>query len=110
MRTMICCGSAADKGAFRTVQCGKFATDERGAAVGQATRLRRQAARAGLGQERVKGHVCVMTLGYSRRAWVEGYERKQMGALLAAHERAFRALRRSPGGLFVRPHTHGGQT
>ena len=66
--------------------------------------------RVRLGQERVKGHVCVMTLGYSRRAWVEGYERKQMGALLAAHERAFRALRRSPGGLFVRPHTHGGQT
>jgi Integrase core domain len=30
-----------------------------------------------------------MTLGYSRRAWVEGYEHEQMGSLLAAHEHAF---------------------
>lgn len=34
-------------------------------------------------------HVFVMTLGYSRRAWAEGYENERMSALLAAHERAF---------------------
>lgn len=35
-------------------------------------------------------HVFVMTLGYSRRAWVEGYENERMGSLLCAHEHAFR--------------------
>ncbi len=34
-------------------------------------------------------HIFVMTLGFSRRAWAEGYENEQMGALLAAHEHAF---------------------
>lgn len=34
-------------------------------------------------------HVFVLTLGYSRRAWAEGYENEQLGALLAAHEHAF---------------------
>jgi transposase len=34
-------------------------------------------------------HVFVMTLGYSRRAWAEGYENERMGSLLAAHEHAF---------------------
>jgi transposase len=34
-------------------------------------------------------HVFVMTLGYSRRAWAEGYENERLGALLAAHEHAF---------------------
>jgi transposase len=34
-------------------------------------------------------HVFVMTLGYSRRAWAEGYRNEQLGALLAAHEHAF---------------------
>lgn len=34
-------------------------------------------------------HVFVLTLGYSRRAWAEGYENEQMPALLAAHEHAF---------------------
>jgi transposase len=34
-------------------------------------------------------HVFMMTLGYSRRAWAEGYENEQLGALLAAHEHAF---------------------
>jgi transposase len=34
-------------------------------------------------------HVFVMTLGYSRRAWAEGYENERMGALLSAHEHAF---------------------
>ena len=34
-------------------------------------------------------HVFVLTLGYSRRAWAEGYENERMGSLLAAHEHAF---------------------
>jgi transposase len=34
-------------------------------------------------------HVFVMTLGYSRRAFAEGYENERMSALLAAHEHAF---------------------
>jgi transposase len=35
------------------------------------------------------GQVRVLTLGYSRRAWAEGYENEQLPALLAAHEHAF---------------------
>lgn len=34
-------------------------------------------------------HVFVLTLGYSRRAWAEGYENERLPALLAAHEHAF---------------------
>jgi transposase len=34
-------------------------------------------------------HVFVLTLGYSRRAWAEGYEHERMDSLLAAHEHAF---------------------
>jgi transposase len=34
-------------------------------------------------------HVFVMTLGYSRRAWAEGFENERMASLLAAHEHAF---------------------
>jgi transposase len=34
-------------------------------------------------------HVFVLTLGYSRRAWAEGYENERLDALLAAHEHAF---------------------
>lgn len=34
-------------------------------------------------------HVFVMTLGFSRRAWVEGYEHERIDSLLAAHEHAF---------------------
>lgn len=37
----------------------------------------------------VKVHIFVMTLGYSRRAWAEGYEHERMESLLAAHEHAF---------------------
>jgi hypothetical protein len=33
-------------------------------------------------------HVFVLTLGYSRRAWAEGYENEQLPALLSAHEHA----------------------
>jgi transposase len=39
--------------------------------------------------EPVEVHVFVMTLGYSRRAWAEGYRNERLGALLAAHEHAF---------------------
>lgn len=38
---------------------------------------------------RTKVHVFVMTLGYSRRAWAEGYENERRSSLLAAHEHAF---------------------
>ena len=41
------------------------------------------------GLERVKVHVLVMTLGYSRRAYAEGFLRERMPDLLAAHENAF---------------------
>lgn len=34
-------------------------------------------------------HVFVMTLGYSRRAYAEGYTNERMGSLLSAHEHAF---------------------
>jgi transposase len=34
-------------------------------------------------------HVFVLTLGYSRRAWAEGYENERLPSLLAAHEHAF---------------------
>ena len=34
-------------------------------------------------------HIFVLTLGYSRRAWAEGYANERMEALLAAHEHAF---------------------
>jgi transposase len=33
--------------------------------------------------------VFVLTLGYSRRAWAEGYENERLPSLLAAHEHAF---------------------
>jgi transposase len=34
-------------------------------------------------------HIFVMTLGYSRRAWVEGFVNERLSHLLAAHEHAF---------------------
>jgi transposase len=37
----------------------------------------------------VEVHVFVLTLGYSRRAWAEGYENERLSALLEAHEHAF---------------------
>ncbi len=46
-------------------------------------------ARVSLGGIRTTVHVFVMTLGYSRRAYAEGYADERMGALLAAHEHAF---------------------
>ena len=39
--------------------------------------------------EMVKVHIFVLTLGYSRRAWAEGYEHERMESLLSAHEHAF---------------------
>ena len=40
-------------------------------------------------RELAEVHIFVMTLGYSRRAWAEGYEHERMASLLAAHEHAF---------------------
>jgi len=34
-------------------------------------------------------HIFVLTLGYSRRAWAEGYEHERVESLLAAHENGF---------------------
>ncbi|MCB1898798.1 MAG: hypothetical protein KDH16_05885, partial [Rhodocyclaceae bacterium] len=34
-------------------------------------------------------HIFVMTLGYSRRAYVEGFEHERLASLLTAHEHAF---------------------
>jgi len=45
--------------------------------------------RTRFGAEPTEVHVFVMTLGYSRRAWAEGYCNERLGALLAAHEHAF---------------------
>lgn len=42
-----------------------------------------------LGDERIKVHIFVMTLGYSRRGYAEGFRSERMPELLAAHERAF---------------------
>lgn len=42
-----------------------------------------------LGERRVKVHILVMTLGYSRRGYAEGFLSERMPDLLAAHERAF---------------------
>lgn len=42
-----------------------------------------------LGGVRTKVHVFVMTLGYSRRGYAEGYLNERMENLLSAHERAF---------------------
>ena len=42
-----------------------------------------------LGGVRIKLHVFVMTLGYSRRGFAQGFERERMPDLLAAHEAAF---------------------
>lgn len=42
-----------------------------------------------LGGERTRIHVFVMTLGYSRRGYAEGYLDERMASLLSAHERAF---------------------
>jgi transposase len=45
--------------------------------------------RVALGTQIVPVHIFVMTLGYSRRAFAEGYEHERMESLLAAHEHAF---------------------
>jgi transposase len=42
-----------------------------------------------LGSRIVQVHIFVMTLGYSRRGWAEGYEHERMESLLAAHEHGF---------------------
>jgi len=42
-----------------------------------------------LGGARVRVHVFVMTLGYSRRGYAEGFLHERMPNLLAAHENAF---------------------
>lgn len=41
------------------------------------------------GDEPVKVHIFVMTLGYSRRSYAEGFVNERLGNVLAAHEHAF---------------------
>ena len=41
------------------------------------------------GSQIAEVHIFVMTLGYSRRGWAEGYEHERMESLLAAHEHGF---------------------
>jgi transposase len=45
--------------------------------------------RVPLGSQIVPVHIFVMTLGYSRRGWAEGYEHERMESLLCAHEHGF---------------------
>lgn len=45
--------------------------------------------RVSFGTQPAVVHVFVMTLGYSRRFWVEGFPNERMEQLFAAHERAF---------------------
>ena len=45
--------------------------------------------RVRMGGERVRVHVFVMTLGYSRRGYAEGFANERLANVLAAHERAF---------------------
>ncbi|MBI3043998.1 MAG: IS21 family transposase [Betaproteobacteria bacterium] len=45
--------------------------------------------RVPIGSRILEVHIFVMTLGYSRRGWAEGYEHERMESLLAAHEHAF---------------------
>ena len=46
-------------------------------------------ARVRLGDKPAEVHIFVLTLGYSRRAWAEGYEHERIESLLAAHEHGF---------------------
>jgi transposase len=43
-----------------------------------------------IGEQPATVHLCVITLGYSRRVWVQGYPHERLDVLLAAHETAFR--------------------
>ena len=45
--------------------------------------------RVRLGEEIASVHIFVMTLGYSRRGWAEGYAHERMESLLSAHEHGF---------------------
>lgn len=42
-----------------------------------------------LGEQRSVVHIFVMTLGYSRRGYAEGFCDERLGSLIGAHERAF---------------------
>jgi transposase len=46
-------------------------------------------ARVLLGGEPAEVHIFVMTLGYSRRGWAEGFFNERIDSLLSAHEHAF---------------------
>ena len=72
-----------EAGAAGLTQC-RFETEP-----GQQAQVDWGQVRVPLGEQKVEVHIFVMTLGYSRRAWGEGYEHERMESLLAAHEHAF---------------------
>ena len=57
--------------------------------------------RVPMGSGFVEVHIFVMTLGYSRRAWAEGYEHERMESLLAAHEHRIAARRGTRSGDMI---------
>ena len=59
-----------------------------------------------LGSQVVEVHIFVMTLGYSRRGWAEGYEHERMESLLGGARAWVRALRWRDPRDSVRPHAH----
>lgn len=58
-------------------------------APGQQAQVDWGEARVAFGTERLRIHLFVMTLGYSRRAYVEAFTDERMASLFAAHEHAF---------------------
>ena len=58
-------------------------------APGQQAQVDWGEARLALGAERVRANFFVMTLGYSRRAYVEAFTDERQASLFAAHEHAF---------------------
>lgn len=49
-----------------------------------------------LGESRTTVHLFVMTLGFSRRLWVQAYPHERLDVLLAGHEGAFRSFGGAP--------------
>ena len=52
-------------------------------------------------------HVFVLTLGYSRRAWAEGYENEQLPRVAGGARARLRAFRRPTRRAALRSHAHG---
>ena len=89
------CGRAIRPCAMRCARCAWRPRPARspsaGSRPGRASRRRPIGveARVRFGGEPAEVHIFVLTLGYSRRGWAEGYEHERMESLLAAHEHGF---------------------